>query len=168
MRCFHIFNHRPIGQSRAPFLRQVAGFTLIELMITITVGAVLLAVGMPSFRDFVAGQRVKTAGYDLSTALLMARSEAIKRNANVTVEPKSATNWVSGWSVLFGGAVINDQVPYTGLTITRGSTDTDTITFARTGRPTSRASFTIAGGASVRCVQLDLTGLPSTKNGACT
>lgn len=157
--------HRLISPSRSN-----GGFTLIELMVTVTVGAIVLAVGIPSFGSFVAGQRVKTAGYDLSTALLLARSEAIKRNVDVIVAPRvSATGWSSGWTITStGGIDIAEQVAFTGLTITRAEGGADSISFGRGGRPSAKATFSIASGANSRCVQLDLTGLPSTKNGACS
>jgi type IV fimbrial biogenesis protein FimT len=39
----------------------VAGFTLVELMITVAVGAILLTAAVPSYRSFITDQRVKTA-----------------------------------------------------------------------------------------------------------
>ena len=66
------------------------GFTLIELMVVISIMAVLLGIGVPSFKSFIAGQRVKTAAGDFSLALVFARSEAIKRNADVTVTAASS------------------------------------------------------------------------------
>jgi type IV fimbrial biogenesis protein FimT len=80
------------------------GFTLIELMIVVTLLAVMLGIGIPSFRGFIAGQRVKTAAYDFATALLVARSEAIKRNTTVTIAPTGS--WIGGWTVAAGGTTI--------------------------------------------------------------
>jgi len=62
----------------------VSGFTLLELMITILVGSVLLAMAIPSFREMSAGNRLTTQANDVVAALNLSRSEAIKRNTTVT------------------------------------------------------------------------------------
>lgn len=62
-----------------------AGFTLIELMFTIAVAAVLLAVGVPNFRDFVRNSRMAGAANDIITDFNLARSESIKRGVPVTL-----------------------------------------------------------------------------------
>lgn len=64
-------------------LSGMAGFTLIELMVTIAVAAILLAVAVPSFRHLIISNRLTTAANEVVTALTVARSESIKRNANV-------------------------------------------------------------------------------------
>ena len=62
-----------------------AGFTLIELMFTIVVLAVLLGIGVPNFRDFVRNSRLTSAANDLLTDVNLARSEAVKRRVPVTL-----------------------------------------------------------------------------------
>jgi type IV fimbrial biogenesis protein FimT len=59
------------------------GFTLIELMITIFIGALLLAIAVPSFQSTIASNRLATQTNDLVGALNYARSEAITRNTRV-------------------------------------------------------------------------------------
>jgi len=61
------------------------GFTLIELMFTIVVLAVLLGIGVPNFRDFVRNSRMTSAANDLLADLNLARSEAVKRRVPVTL-----------------------------------------------------------------------------------
>lgn len=78
--------------------RLVRGFTLIELMITIAVAAILFTVAVPSFKDTIRQNRLTTQANELITALNLARSEAIRRSQNVTVTPK-AGGWSSGWVV---------------------------------------------------------------------
>ncbi len=62
------------------FRRRSAGFTIIELMFTVFIAAVLLAIAVPSFRGMMASNRLVTQTNDLIGAMNYARSEAITRN----------------------------------------------------------------------------------------
>lgn len=77
------------------------GFTLVELMITLTIAGILLTIGVPSFQNMIRNNRTVTNANNLVTALNLARSEAIKRGVPVTVKRKGTTseNWDSGWDV---------------------------------------------------------------------
>jgi type IV fimbrial biogenesis protein FimT len=59
------------------------GFTLIELMITVAICAVLLALAAPSFKTYTAKKKVEGTLAELATDLQLARSEAVSRNASV-------------------------------------------------------------------------------------
>jgi type IV fimbrial biogenesis protein FimT len=61
------------------------GFTLIELMFTMVVLAVLLGIGVPNFRDFIRNSRLSTAANDLLADVNLTRSEAVKRRVPVTL-----------------------------------------------------------------------------------
>ena len=77
-----------------------AGFTLIELMITLVIMAIVLTVGVPSFIDFIATQRVRTAASDLAADMAFARAEAIKESRWVIMEPiGGAGTWKDGWRI---------------------------------------------------------------------
>jgi type IV fimbrial biogenesis protein FimT len=65
--------------------RRTSGFTLIELMITITVASVLLAIAVPSFNGMIVSNRVSTQANEFVAAINFARSEAIKRNTSMTM-----------------------------------------------------------------------------------
>jgi len=75
-----------------------SGFTLIELMVTIAIAAILLAVAIPSFITTIASNRLTANANELVTALNLARSEAVKRGQEVVVR-KTLTNWEDGWQV---------------------------------------------------------------------
>src|SRR5687767_13538734 len=96
------------------------GFTLVELIITVAILAVLMAVGVPSFRAFVQNQKVKSASFELMSALVLARSEAVKRNTDVKLEPDTAGAWAEGWAVKYGAGptTVLKQPALPGLTIT--------------------------------------------------
>ena len=55
------------------------GVTLIELLVTLAVGAIIIAIGVPAVSDFFATNRMSAASNDLVSSLHLARSEAIKR-----------------------------------------------------------------------------------------
>lgn len=62
-----------------------AGFTMIELMITVALASILLAVAVPSFNQIIVSGRLTAQTNEMVAAVSLARSEAIKRNANVTL-----------------------------------------------------------------------------------
>lgn len=74
------------------------GFTLIELMVTIAIAAILMGIAIPSFLGTIASNRLTTNANELVTALNLARSEAIKRGQQVVVR-KTGVNWENGWQV---------------------------------------------------------------------
>ena len=158
------------SNSRSTLQPRLSGFTLVELLITIVIAGILASLAVPSFREFIAGQRIRTASFDIMATLVLARSEAIKRNANVTVTPAGGV-WTNGWSVA-AGATLNQQSALPGLTITCTG-DCNPITYAGNGRlPAGAAapSFEISStsSASVRCISIDLGGRPNSKVGTCS
>jgi len=76
------------------------GFTLIELLITISIVAILLGVGLPSFVNFIDNNRVTSQANDLVYSFHMARSEAVKRGTEVRVTSIGGSDWNSGWRVV--------------------------------------------------------------------
>jgi type IV fimbrial biogenesis protein FimT len=64
---------------------RTAGFTLIELMVTLTVASILMTVAAPSFREFLQSNRMSTLVNLLLSDLNACRSEAIKRRIPVTL-----------------------------------------------------------------------------------
>lgn len=82
------------------------GFTLIELMVGVAVLSIILLFGVPSFQGAIASNRLTSATNDLLSAMALARSEAIRRGARVTVCKSadgaactSAGTWQQGWIV---------------------------------------------------------------------
>ena len=148
--------------------RAAAGFTLPELLIVITVLAILMAAGMPSFGEFVRNQRVKTASFDLFSTLVLARSEAINRNASVTVTPTGGT-WHGGWTVTAtGGTVLRSQEAIPDITITGPAS----VVYSGSGRLSAvvvpEFALTATGTTVVnRCIRIDLSGRPVSKASTC-
>lgn len=94
-------------------MKKDSGFTIIELMVTISVAAILAAVAIPSMQDLIARNQITSANNELVAATMYARSEAVLRgvpvrvcNSDTTTSSSSAsitcstgTSWASGWIV---------------------------------------------------------------------
>lgn len=115
-------------------MKSVKGFTLIELMVTITVAAILIGIAVPSFRGLIISNRLNTLSAEMVDAIGFARSESIKRNRTVVlcrVNTAGATSCNSGspwvhWVVLAGNEVLRQgQVNTYGGTLRVTSTLTN-------------------------------------------
>lgn len=65
--------------------RTETGFTLYELMITLLIVGIVLTVGIPNLTEFTSNSRISTAANDIHAAFQIARSEAARSKANVTI-----------------------------------------------------------------------------------
>lgn len=90
-------------------------FTLVELLIAIAILAVLMGVAIPAYNEMTLGSKLRSQANDLVAGVVLARSEAIKRNRVVTLcaSNDGATcsgSWVDGWVVLASdGALIKSR-----------------------------------------------------------
>jgi len=98
------------GVKKAPS-RRSGGFTLIELMVTVAIAAIVLALAAPAFTDLIARNRMTAAVNTFVTNLQLARSEAVKRGSAVSLCPDNPdtdeidcsgdTDWDVGYLVFF-------------------------------------------------------------------
>lgn len=77
---------------------KVKGFTLIELIVTLLIGSILLAWGVPNYRDFKLRRMVSDNANNISYAMNLARAEAVRYGTNVVVE-RTGTSWEEGWTI---------------------------------------------------------------------
>ena len=82
------------------------GFTALELMVTMAIVAILLAAGVPSFKNYGWNLRMRTAMDGLQTDLNMARSRAISHNIQTVICPATGTNACSGFSKWQDGWIV--------------------------------------------------------------
>jgi type IV fimbrial biogenesis protein FimT len=82
----------------ATSLRPTAGFTVIELIITVAVLAILVAVATPSFRELSLNNRTTSATNNLLADLALARNEAVK-TARIGYVSAAGGDWSAGWAV---------------------------------------------------------------------
>lgn len=139
-----------------------SGFTLVELLITIVVLTILLATGVPAFKDFIKNNRVTAQTNNLVSAIQLARSEALKRGTDMVVcaSDDQATctgkdTWAAGWIVFSDFDPSDGADPDVG---TGKCLDTeDCIMAIRTGLPEGSTLTTDAD--NVRFLPTGLSGV---------
>lgn len=96
---------------------RMKGLTLIELLITLVVLAIILSLAAPGFRTQILNSRTAAMGESLSNTLNFARSEALKRKARITVCGSSngtscnSSNWADGLLVITDNVVSDTATP---------------------------------------------------------
>jgi type IV fimbrial biogenesis protein FimT len=93
------------------------GFTLIEMLVTIGAAAILIGLAVPSFMNTIQDAKMTSAANDLLVSMQLARSEAIKRHAPVTIchtgDPNAkppgcgGAGWDDGWIIFVDGTEAN-------------------------------------------------------------
>jgi type IV fimbrial biogenesis protein FimT len=86
------------------------GFNLIEILVTLTVLGVLIALGAPALGDFLQNQQIRAATEAIVNAMQVARGEAIRRNLAVQVVLEPPT---SGWTICEATVAICDSTTLT-------------------------------------------------------
>ncbi len=126
------------------------GFTILELMMTVTVAGILLGVGVPALQDFVRANRSVTEVNNLLKGMNLARSEAINRGVEITIAPSSGGDWTVGWSV---GIDADDDgtFPEAGETVLRRFPAVDSLSFtAAPARVVFKATGELANVATAQ------------------
>lgn len=164
---------------KTSFLR---GFSLVELMITLGIAAIIMSMAVPTFKTFIDKQRLLTTASEFYSAVNMTRAEAIKRGSRVNMVATDGTNWTSGWTVFIdansnlkvdAGETIIFSHDATNLTstsigITNNFTDSASTYISYTGNGRSRTdassqqpqagTVTFTLGTSVRRVKINFLG----------
>ena len=132
------------------------GFSLIELMVTIAVAAVLMAWAAPNFVEFRRNSALTSTTNTLTAALNSARSEAMKHSAFAMVVPQDNANWATGWRVFVDKNLNQTFDAGTDQLVLEQTALPDFLLFSGNG--------TAAGGSPY--VLYNGSGYSRTKNGA--
>lgn len=141
--------------------RAQAGLTLIELMVALTISAVLVMAAAPSFQDYISNARLRENGNALYSQMLFAQSEAIKRNNVVRLAVVGgSTLRVIDRSDPANEVLVRESELSTGVTATVATVD-----FGGEGRPLNfaAAAFNLSStgqtcSSEIRCPGLRVDG----------
>jgi len=142
------------------------GVSLIEMAIAMTVFAITLAYGLPSFMEWTQNSQLRTVAESVQSGLQLARSEAVRRNARV--EFKLSDNvgaaGATGWTVrlVSTGAIVQskpDSESSATVVITATPSGVDTVTFEGTGRRLINPATNADGSAFLTSVAVDSSTL---------
>lgn len=145
------------------------GFTLVELVVSIAMLAILAALATPSFKRMIEAQRMRTGAFALISDLTLARSEAVKRGESVELMPVGG-NWTGGWLVRVAATseTIGSQNQIgPGITLASAATS---IRFNRNGQLDTVSRVRIAISDTLdgrRCITLDPSGRPKSTKSEC-
>lgn len=159
------------------------GTTLIELMITVSILAIMLAIAAPSFRNYIFDNRIATQSNDFVSAVMLARSEASKRGINVNIAAASAVGgneFGNGWNIwgdtdsdstMDANEVIRDHDDLRTNTLSTVSAVT-TLTFLPSGYLSASTPQTLRlcdsrTGETGRQIVIAATGRPNVATYAC-
>lgn len=144
--------------------RAQSGVTLIELLVTISIAVILMAIAVPGFQDFFRRNRVDSSASDFMASLNLARSEAIRRGVNISVCKSSdgascgggGVNWEQGWIIFVNldndsPAVVDSgeevirvhQALPQGITLRPNTNYTNFLTYRPDGRVNNIGTFAI-------------------------
>lgn len=144
---------------------------MIEMLVVVTVLAIMGALAAPSMTRLIGQQRLKSVASDLQLAMVKARAEAIKRNANVAVTATGG-DWANGWTIPDPASTTAPPLelrgPTSGVSV---STTAAQVVYTGTGRTTTAtagSTFVLSSPSanSSRCLAIDLTGRPYLKEGS--
>jgi type IV fimbrial biogenesis protein FimT len=170
-----------------PHRRAIRGITLLELVVTMGIAAILMAIAIPSYRYVTNGNRIAAEINGLLGDLQFARGEAIKEGQTVTVcvsndgktcAGAAVATWQNGWIVFSdvnddqnptdaGNAVLRIQSPFTSTDTLVAAPALGYVTFNREGFASGIGNAgvlitlhaAIPNSASTRCLALTLVGL---------
>ncbi len=166
---------RPFVGQNTPFILKRAsfGFTLVELIVTLVIASVLISLAAPNLSGFVKNNRLTGQANDFMADLAFARSEAVKRGANITVcrsangtNCLNGTDWHQGWIVVDGaGQVLRVHEKLSGNnTMNASGAVADSIVYNGSGlmtpTPAAVETFSICDSPKGRLIEIAITGRP--------
>jgi len=155
--------------------RSTHGFTLVELMVTLSVFAILVAIALPSFTSSIQGSEADTEASDLVRGLNFARIEAMNRGVSVRIRPTTANAaWTTDLGVLQVSSdvgtpqyirIVPAMTSGATLAVTSGTTTLDFNNLGGLSVPGSAVIFTYTLGTQSRVINVCLNGRVSLGGG---
>jgi type IV fimbrial biogenesis protein FimT len=174
------------NHSQSAPARRTRGFTMIEMMVTVAVLAVIMMVAAPSLAGFVRSSKVRSAQSEMIASLMLARSEAAKRGMTVGLAasaPTSGNEFGNGWTVwvdtnedgvVDSGELVLRTYPSLNAAVVLGTTrNITTLAFNSSGflTPSTAVNFKACGGNSDTtkgfAIRVDPVGLADIQEAAC-
>jgi len=126
------------------------GFTLVEMLIGITILAILVAVGLPSYTAWIQNTQIRNATESVLNGMQLARNEAVRRNTNVQLVLGAQSTWtISVPSTAEQIQTRDYRAGSKNVTVAATPGNATTITFSSLGRVVANAD------ASATITQLD-------------
>jgi type IV fimbrial biogenesis protein FimT len=149
--------------------RRAAGFSLVEMLTTMSVLAIMLMIASPGLASLTAANALSSAQGELAAAITLARGEALKRATSVGIaaaSPVSGAEFTGGWVIFVdangngtydvGEVIVRSQPAFRGDV--RVSTNTGATTVAFNGRgfvaPFATITFTVCSSYASKSYQV--------------
>lgn len=149
-------------------LKGIRGITLVELMTTVSVAALTLTIGVPSFMGVKERMQRSQVTIELTSSFTLARSEAARRGTPVSVcasaDAKTciegdSPSWSSGWIVFSGDEILYAaQFENPRFTLTPDAAVARGVSFKSSGFPDQRGSFKYCDSSEFRQLTLGYVG----------
>jgi type IV fimbrial biogenesis protein FimT len=157
--------------------RRATGFTLVELLVTMAIAGILLAIGVPSLQSFLADQAAAASADELAEGVRLARAEATKRGMVVKIcasqntsdaspicSGKGDNGWLTGWIILdINGNLLRVQNPMRNIAAvdSAGTTEIQFVANGLSGSGATKFVLTPTGdsdGTRVRNIEVNQQG----------
>lgn len=131
------------------------GFSLLEILVAVSVFAILAAIAVPQFIAFRPTNRLNGATRQIYSELMWARTKAVNDNSSYVVTfPTSQTMLISGAT----SKTVNIQTEYSDVTL---SSSAGTITFSSRGTADVSPTITLTNSGGTKTVTVRITGTVS-------
>jgi len=170
-------------------MNKLSGFTLVEMLMTVAVAAILLVIGIPSFRYVTNSNRIAAEINGLLGDMQFARSEAVKEGIQVTVcvssnstacDGLNVNTWQNGWIVFSdvnanaavdaGAVILRVQKPFSSTDTFVATNTVGAVTFNREGYGNGIANGTLIAlhdstnnSSWTRCLSINRVGMMLTQ-----
>ena len=139
-------------------MKHVRGFSLVEVVVTMAIAAILLSLGLPAWQTYLNNSRLRTTAQSFLTGIQAARTEAVRRNSNIDFaltdaanldETSAAVAGGRGWVIrtadgvtFIEGKSFEEGAGNNGVVVNSGATSV--ITFTGLGTTTLAADFRLS------------------------